>query len=111
MPAENLTPSERQLALIVRALLTMPKILILDEATNAMSSSLERQTHERMLANVVDNSTTIVTVTHRLKNLLYYDRILVVDNGVIVEDDEPRALLCKSMGFFSALWRASEKDA
>ena len=46
-------------------------------------------------------------MTHRLANVVSYDRVLVMGDGRVLEDGEPRRLLKKPMGFFSALWRAA----
>ena len=44
---------------------------------------------------------------YRLPNLIFYDRVIVMGDGRILEDGKPRQLLKKPMGFFSALWRAA----
>ena len=108
-PATSMTPSQKQAAFVVRSLLKKPRVLVLDEATNSMTTEQENQLHGKLLQSL-DNSTTVLMVTHRLKNLLFYDRVLVVDNGVLVEDGKPRSLLNRPMGFLSALWKASGQD-
>ena len=76
-----------------------------DETTSALDASREVRLHKLLLSAL--SSTTLIAVTHRLANIISYDRVLVMGDGRILEDGEPRKLLKKPMGFFSALWRAA----
>jgi len=104
----DVTPTEKKLICIARLLLARPRVVVLDEAT----SSLDIQTEKRVLHVLLNNlqGSTIITVAHRLENVLVFDRILVLGDGKILEDGEPRALLDKSMGFFSTLFRQESKS-
>lgn len=53
--------------------------------------------------------TTIITVAHRLANITEYDRVLVMGEGRILEDGNPKELLKKPMGFFASLYRQEQK--
>ncbi|XP_023349445.1 ATP-binding cassette sub-family C member Sur isoform X2 [Eurytemora carolleeae] len=99
----NLSQGLRQQICIARCYLRKPKLLILDEATSSVDVSLENTIYRNLLENLPN--CTIITIVHRLVNILQYDRVIVLGEGRIQEDGCPRVLLGKPMGFFSALWR------
>ena len=68
----NLTPTDRQLASIARCVLDQPRILVMDEATSCLDSNKEARVHKFVLELL--HQTTIITVAHRLNNILEYDR-------------------------------------
>jgi len=103
----NLTPTDRQLASIARCVLDQPRILVMDEATSCLDSNKEARVQKLVLELL--HQTTIITVAHRLNNILEYDRVLVMGEGKILEDGSPKELLKKPMGFFSALFRQEQK--
>ncbi|ODQ79187.1 hypothetical protein BABINDRAFT_162229 [Babjeviella inositovora NRRL Y-12698] len=83
----NFSLGERQLLSLARALVRGSKILILDEAT----SSVDYETDAKIQATIVNEfgHCTILCIAHRLKTILNYDRILVMDKGEIAEFDTP----------------------
>ncbi|KAL5020060.1 hypothetical protein ScPMuIL_002952 [Solemya velum] len=94
----NLSVGERQLVCLARALLHKTKILILDEATAAVdmeTDDLIQQTIRREFSDC-----TILTIAHRLKTVMDYDRVMVLDKGMIVEFASPATLLKNSQGVF-----------
>jgi ATP-binding cassette subfamily B protein len=97
----KLSGGQRQRIAIARAILKNAPILILDEATSSLDSATERLIQES-LARLMKNKTTIV-IAHRLSTLNNMDRILVFDQGKIVEDGSQADLL-KHQGTFTALW-------
>ncbi len=97
----KLSGGQRQRIAIARAILKDAPILILDEATSALDSSTERLIYES-LENLMQNRTAIV-IAHRLSTLANMDRILVFDQGNIVEDGSRDDLLQKN-GHFAHLW-------
>ena len=99
----KLSGGQRQRIAIARAILKNAPILILDEATSQLDSVTESLIQES-LWELMQNKTTIV-IAHRLSTLLHMDRILVFDQGKIVEDDTHTQLL-KSNGLYKTLWDA-----
>ncbi|OUT20980.1 hypothetical protein CAS74_003977 [Pichia kudriavzevii] len=86
----NFSLGERQVIALCRALIRKSKILILDEAT----SSVDYETDARIQSTIATGfqGCTILCIAHRLRTILNYDRILVMDKGECAEFDTPRAL-------------------
>jgi len=99
----KLSGGQRQRIAIARAILKNAPILILDEATSQLDSVTENDIQES-LWQLMQDKTTIV-IAHRLSTLLHMDRILVFDQGTIVEDGTHTELLKKS-GLYKTLWDA-----
>jgi ATP-binding cassette subfamily B protein len=99
----KLSGGQRQRIAIARTILKNAPILILDEATSQLDSMTENNIQES-LRELMQNKTTIV-VAHRLSTILHMDRILVFDQGKIVEDGTHQELLAKS-GLYKTLWNA-----
>jgi len=96
-----LSGGQRQRLGIARAFLKDAPILILDEATSALDSHSETVI-QRALLELMEGR-TVVAVAHRLSTLTGFDRILVLEQGVIVEDGPPQRLR-EGEGSFAALW-------
>ncbi|WP_425385872.1 ABC transporter ATP-binding protein [Wolbachia endosymbiont (group A) of Barypeithes pellucidus] len=99
----KLSGGQRQRIAIARAILKNAPILILDEATSQLDSVTESNIQES-LWELMQGKTTIV-IAHRLSTLLHMDRILVFDQGKIVEDGTHQELLNKN-GLYKTLWDA-----
>ena len=97
----KLSGGQRQRIAIARAILKNARILILDEATSALDSVTEKYIQDA-LHYLMQGKTTIV-IAHRLSTLSEMDRILVFDNGVIIEDGT-HAQLIKLKGHYAKLW-------
>ncbi|KAK8918386.1 ABC transporter C family member 13 [Platanthera zijinensis] len=94
-----------QLISLARALIKSSKILCLDECT----ANIDTKTAS-ILQNTISNDcrgTTVITIAHRISVVLNMDYILVLDNGVLVEQGDPGALLRDSSSRFSGFTRAS----
>jgi len=99
----KLSSGQRQRIAIARAILKNAPILILDEATSQLDSITESEIQES-LWNLMQGKTTIV-IAHRLSTLLHMSRILVFEQGKIIEDGTHAELLAKN-GLYKALWNA-----
>ena len=99
----KLSGGQRQRIAIARAILKNAPILILDEATSQLDSVTESGIQES-LWELMQDKTTIV-IAHRLSTLLHMDRIMVFDQGSIVEDGTHTELLGLN-GLYKTLWDA-----
>jgi ATP-binding cassette subfamily B protein len=102
-----LSGGQRQRIAIARALIKDAPIILLDEATAALDSESERQVQDAM-AHLCEGRTTVV-VAHRLATIMHADRILVVEQGAIVETGRHDELLRKG-GRYASFYRAQLKD-
>lgn len=84
----GLSGGQQQRLMIARALIGDPRILLLDEATSA----LDNVTQEIVMAAVTEMSATRIAIAHRLSTIVKADRVLVVDQGRIVEEGPPDVL-------------------
>lgn len=89
----NLSQGQRQLLAIARAVIADPRILILDEATSNVDTRTEMHIQQAMLA-LMKNRTSLI-IAHRLSTIRDADKIVVVKNGVIVEEGSHEELLEK----------------
>lgn len=96
----GLSGGQRQRLLIARALYRNPKMLFLDEATNALDTINERKITEALNAAFTDR--TVVVIAHRLSTIRHADQIVVLDHGNIVEIGNHESLLEKE-GFYYQL--------
>ena len=98
-----LSGGERQRLSLCRAILEEPHILLLDEATSALDSLIEREIRAA-LEQARQGRTTLV-VAHRLVTVMKADKILVLDEGRLVQEGSPQALLAQP-GLFQDLYEA-----
>lgn len=87
----NLSGGQRQRIALARAILTEPQILILDEATSALDSESEQLIQQYM--SRIRNSCTIVVVAHRTSTIQHADKIVVLQDGRIIEEGNWDSLL------------------
>lgn len=100
---EQLSAGQRQRVGIARALLRNPKILILDEATAHLDLASDRQIRDT-IAELMQDATTLV-ITHRVSSIVDADRILILDEGRIVEQGTPVELMKPGTAFHDLLER------
>jgi ATP-binding cassette subfamily C protein LapB len=92
----GLSGGQRQLVALARALVTQPKVLLMDEPTSAMDMQSEAQFTQRLDAIV--NNRTVIIVTHRPSLLKVVDRIVVMDNARMVADGPKEKILAMLAG-------------
>ena len=101
----NLSVGERQLICIARAIMRKSKIIIMDEATSSIDYKTETLI-QKSLEKSLKNS-TVITIAHRIKTIINYDRIIVLQSGELIEQGSPRQLINSKKGTFYELYMQS----
>ncbi|RCK54406.1 Oligomycin resistance ATP-dependent permease YOR1 [Candida viswanathii] len=101
----NFSLGERQLIAFARALVRDSKILILDEATSSVDYETDAKI-QKLVASEFKNC-TILTIAHRLKTVLNYERVLVMDKGQVQEFDTPKKLFAVEDSIFRQMCQKS----
>lgn len=105
--SKNISQGQKQLLTIARAILSDPKILILDEATSSVDTRTEVLIQQAM-DNLIKDRTSFI-IAHRLSTIRNADLILVLNEGDIVEQGSHDELLAKD-GFYSNLYRSQYEE-
>jgi len=101
----NLSVGEKQLICICRAILRKTKIIVMDEATANIDMTTEEKIQKALEYALGDS--TVITVAHRIKTIIHYDKILVLNNGEVVEFDSPKKLIENEKSLFYQLYSKS----
>ncbi|CAE7211925.1 unnamed protein product [Rhizoctonia solani] len=102
---ENFSAGEKQLLCMARAILKRAKVLFCDEATASVDYVTDELISQTIRKEFADS--TIITIAHRLRTIIDYDKVLVMDQGRIAEYDEPSVLLADPSSKFHALCKAT----
>ncbi len=97
-----LSSGQRQLIAFLRAYVSNPSILILDEATSSVDSNSEQLIQEA--TDKITKGRTSIVIAHRLATIKKADQIIVMDKGVVVEKGTHKELLQKENGFYKNLY-------
>tara|TARA_R110002124_G_scaffold77219_2_gene206814 strand:+ start:751 stop:2520 length:1770 start_codon:yes stop_codon:yes gene_type:complete len=97
-----LSSGQRQLIAFLRAYVSKPSILILDEATSSVDSHAEQMI--QFATDTITKGRTSIVIAHRLATIKKADKIIVMDKGLIVEEGTHKQLLKKSDGYYKNLY-------
>ncbi len=102
----RLSGGQRQRIALARALYRQPHLLILDEPTSALDS--ESEAAVRAALENIKGSTTMLIVAHRLDTVRFCDRIVAIDGGQVVEDDDWSTLAARPDSVLSRMLAAQK---
>ncbi|KAG8760589.1 hypothetical protein FRC14_002591 [Serendipita sp. 396] len=105
---ENFSAGEKQLICMARAILKRTKILLMDEATASVDYATDELIGRTIRHEFADS--TILTIAHRIRTIIDYDRVMVLDRGRIVEFNKPSTLLADKKSHFYSLCKATGPD-
>ena len=103
----KLSGGEKQRVAIARALLKNPQIFVFDEATSALDTKTEKSI-ERSLKKLSSTNTTLV-IAHRLSTIIDADKIIVLDNGRIIEMGTHQELIKKN-SLYAEMWVRQQEN-
>ncbi|KAI4250108.1 MAG: hypothetical protein L6R40_000280 [Gallowayella cf. fulva] len=104
----NLSQGQRQLLCLARAIVSRPKIMVLDEATSAVDMAtdvlIQRSIREEFEAS------TLIVIAHRLSTIADFDKILVMSDGKAVEYNTPKNLMAQRGSFWDMVAQSGDRD-
>ncbi|CTQ60105.1 Putative multidrug export ATP-binding/permease protein [Roseibium album] len=98
----KLSGGQRQRIAIARVLVKNAPILVLDEATSALDSEVEAAIQDNLQSLMAGK--TVIAIAHRLSTIAAMDRLIVMDNGRIVQQGTHETLLADKTGLYAQLW-------
>jgi len=101
----NLSSGQRQLMSMARATLRRSKVIIMDEATASVDFETDLAIQKTIREEF--SGSMVLTIAHRLRTIIDYDKILVLDKGEVVEFDSPAVLIEREGGIFAEMCRQS----
>ncbi|BCS21501.1 putative ABC bile acid transporter [Aspergillus puulaauensis] len=107
----NISHGQRQLLCLARAIISRPKIMVLDEATSAVDMETDALIQQSIRSEFGRSDSSLLVIAHRLSTIADFDRILVLDAGKVVEWGAPRELLEIDGGVFRGLVEKSGEKA
>ncbi|KDR79985.1 hypothetical protein GALMADRAFT_242167 [Galerina marginata CBS 339.88] len=105
---ENFSTGEKQLLCMARAILKRSKVLVMDEATASVDYATDELIGKTIRHEFAES--TILTIAHRLRTVIDYDRVMLLEQGRIIEFDRPATLLSNPASKFYALCKATGRD-
>lgn len=100
----KLSGGQRQRIAIARAFLKNAPIVILDEATSSLDSISEQEIQQSINFMLEQNNATVIAIAHRLSTIRHMDRIVVMEQGVIIEEGSFKQLIANEHSYFKRLW-------
>ncbi|KAJ7208590.1 hypothetical protein GGX14DRAFT_551298 [Mycena pura] len=97
----NFSQGQRQLIAMARALLRRSSVVVMDEATSSVDFKTDAMIQKTIREEFTES--LLITVAHRLKTIIDYDRLVVLDHGKVVEFDTPYRLLQREDGVFRGM--------
>ncbi|CAF9906103.1 MAG: hypothetical protein HETSPECPRED_006056 [Heterodermia speciosa] len=104
----NLSQGQRQLLCLARAIVSRPKIMVLDEATSAVDMATDVLIQRSIREEFQDS--TLLVIAHRLSTIADFDKILVMSDGMAAEFDTPKALMEKKGVFWEMVQQSGERQ-
>ncbi|PWN19710.1 P-loop containing nucleoside triphosphate hydrolase protein, partial [Microstroma glucosiphilum] len=89
----NLSAGEKQLICLARCILSQSKVIVLDEATSSTDAETEAIVSQSV--HKVFTQSTVIAIAHRLRSIIDFDKVLVIEEGEVAEFDSPASLLAK----------------
>ncbi|KAJ2801763.1 hypothetical protein H4R20_003550 [Coemansia guatemalensis] len=105
---QNLSLGQRQLVALARALVRRSRLVIMDEATASVDFETD-ESMQRAIRGVEFSDSTLLCIAHRLRTIVDYDYVLVLDEGNVVEFDTPARLIQQKDGYFYRLCENSNE--
>jgi ABC-type multidrug transport system fused ATPase/permease subunit len=99
---QNLSQSEKQIVCLMKSLRDEAQFVVMDEATAFVDIEMERQFQKKIWEKFRD--CTLFMIAHRVSNVMSCDRVLVFDDGKVVEDGAPEELLKDKESIFYGMW-------
>ena len=100
----NLSVGQKQIVCFIRAVLRNSKVMVIDEGT----ASIDYKNEEVILKELIEvmKDSTVIVIAHRIKTIVNMDRVIVLDNGKVVEFDSPKVLLSNRESKFYELYNS-----
>ncbi|KAF7590610.1 hypothetical protein BBP40_002605 [Aspergillus hancockii] len=99
----NLSCGQRQLLCLGRAVLSRPALLVMDEATSAVDRATDELIQRSIRSEISGRAPTLLVIAHRIHTIADFDRVLVLDEGKVVEFGSPTELMKVEKGYFRRL--------